>query len=360
MRLRVSLFLFIAFIASACNLSSSTSNDSKPLIISTATRQSQPTINSTPSKSNDKNPNTETIQLWWIIQGDGGNNGLPAGCEDSIALRPSNIPTNLSMDETVKRAFSYLTDDSNQGDDSMDRRWWNPLSDTSLTMDSYTIDGDHVTANFVGEYFGGGVCDALQFQPQIALNVMTLTNTKIATINLNGHNIRRANDMSGQDTRTTYTWEELHHQFIEYWVISSKSDHTRAIQLGCESYIVPRKTAMLYTDDTLADLNTAFRGLFLYNPDPENADNLMANYLRDQSLFIEQASLEDGHLTVNIGGELQGVGVCIDPVIEGQIIQTIFQFEDIERATVMNGDINLRQFVDMSGRPSIQDHIYTR
>lgn len=61
---------------------------------------------------------------------------------------------------------------------------------------------------------------------------------------------------------------------------------------------------------------------------------------------------------MTIGGKFQNVGTCIDSIIERQIIQTIFQFDDIQSATVMNGDMNFRQFVDMSGDPALKDHIY--
>jgi len=303
-------------------------------------------------------PNRYTVELWWIIKGDGGNNGFPAGCDDSIALQQSGIPTNLSMDETIKRAFAYLTDDANVGTGQTGSGWWNPMSTTSLKMDSYTIDGNHVTAYLSGDFSTGGVCSFTQYEPQIVLNVMTLTHTKSATIYINGENYRQSNDMSGQDQRTSYTWEEFQRGFVEFWLISKTGNHPRAKQVGCESYIVPRMTTTYATGDLTQDLNTALFALFL--PDRQNPEGITNDLLDDQGLFVESVTIENSHATVQIGGELQGIGTCADPVFEAQIIQTIFQFDDIQSATVTNKGMNLREFVDMSGRPEVQDHVYRR
>ena len=79
------------------------------------------------------------------------------------------------------------------------------------------------------------------------------------------------------------------------------------------------------------------------------------------NLHAYDISIENGHAIVNIGFKLHGIGTCADPIIEGQIIQTIFQFDEIQTAKVIiNGDGNLRQLVDQSGRLDIIDYVYTR
>jgi LysM repeat protein len=310
--------------------------------------------------SDPLDPNRYTLQLWWIIKGDEGRTGFPVGCGDSIYLRQSGIPVNLSMDETVKRAFEYLTDNNNAGNS-----WSNPLSATSLNLDSYSINGDHVTANFSGQPNLSGICFDAQLEPQIALNIMSVTQTKSATIYVNGENLRDIFDMSGINTKTTYTWDEIQYpetqteqEFLQFWVISEVDAPSNGIQVGCEGYIVPIKTSIVATDNTSNDMKTALNTLLAPNQQLQ-VDH--TNYLLDeQNLFVENVSIEDGHATVLIGGDLYGWGACADPIFEAQIIQTIFQFEDIQSATVMNGELNLRQFVDMSGLPDAEDHVYTR
>ena len=154
-------------------------------------------------------PNRYTVELWWIVKGDDGNAGFPVGCGDSIALQQSGIPAKLSMEETIKRAFDYLTDDTNIGTGQMGKGWWNPLSATALTIDTFSIEDDHVTANFSGQLNLVGVCFDAQLEPQIVLNIMSLTGTKSATIYINDENLRDIVDMSGLNTKTTYTWEEF-------------------------------------------------------------------------------------------------------------------------------------------------------
>ena len=154
-------------------------------------------------------PNRNTVELWWIINGDDGKTGFAVACGDSIYLQQSGIPTNLSMEETVKRAFAYLTDDANIGTGQTGTGWWNPLSATSIIIDTFTINGDHVTANFSGQLNLVGVCFDAQLEPQIAINLMSLTRTTSATITVNGENMRNIFDMSGLNTKTTYTWEEF-------------------------------------------------------------------------------------------------------------------------------------------------------
>ncbi len=313
--------------------------------------------------SDPLNPNRYTVELWWIIKGNEGRTGFPVGCGDSIYLQQSGIPANLSMEETVTRAFKYLSDDNNAGTGATGRGWWNPMSATSLILDSYSINNDHVTANFSGQLNLSGVCFDAQLEPQIAINLMSLTRTKSATIYVNAENLRDIFDMSGLNTKTTYTWDEFQYpetqtnqEVLQFWV-GTETNSANAIEAGC-GYIIPITTNHIATGDTKADITTALTALF--DPNQVVPSSNYDKLLSQSNLFVESVTLDQGHATIKIGGNLQGWGVCADPIFEAQITQTIFQFEDIQSAIVMNGEMNLRQFVDMSGRPSVKDHIYTR
>ena len=154
-------------------------------------------------------PNRYTTELWWIIQGDNGHTGFPVGCGDSIYLQQSGIPLNLSEQEIINRALAYLSDNNNIGSGQSDNGWWNPMSRSSLIMESYAIDGNHVTANLSGTLQLVGVCFDAQLEAQVALNIMHLTGTRSATIYVNGRNLAHIFDMSGRFLKNSYTWEEF-------------------------------------------------------------------------------------------------------------------------------------------------------
>jgi len=160
------------------------------------------------------------------------------------------------------------------------------------------------------------------------------------------------------DDRDEYQHPDSQQDFLEYWLISEVDSPIDGIQVGCESYIVPVATEKIATGNTIEDLTTALNDLLA--PNQQYLDGVTNYILEDQNLFVDSVTLDNDHATVQIGGQLYGLGTCADPIFEGQIVQTIFQFEEIQSVTVMNGGMNLREFVDMSDRPSIPDHIYTR
>lgn len=311
-------------------------------------------------------PNRYTTELWWIIQGDNGNTGFPVGCGDSIYLQQSGIPTNLSQEQTINRALAFLSDDNNIGTGQGDRGWWNPMSKSQLIMDSYSINGNHVTAYISGTLQLIGLCFDAQLQAQIPLNIMHLTGTRSATIYVNGQNIAHTFDMSGHFQKDSYTWEEFQNNqpldysnIVQFWVGIESNTVANTIQVGCGSYITPIISNSMRTDDTVDDLHEAFDALF--DPNGKNPSTVYSNLLKDKNLDAYDITVEDGHAVVYIGPKLHGIGTCADPIIEGQIIQTIFQFEEINTAKVIiNGDYNLRQMVDQSGDLSLVDYVYTR
>ena len=80
-------------------------------------------------------------------------------------------------------------------------------------------------------------------------------------------------------------------------------------------------------------------------------------------LFVESIQIDDGFAEVLLGGRLWGIGSCGDAILEAQIMQTIFQFDEIDRARVRDSAMNLRQITDMSDRFSqeaLYNFVYTR
>lgn len=327
-----------------------------------------PPVGNTNNENQDNiqnDPNRYTTELWWIIQGDNGRAGFPVGCGDSIYLQQSGIPANLSQNDTINRAFDYLNDDTNFGAGQGDRGWWNPLSTTSLFVNQYTVNGNRVTVDFGGELLLRGVCFDAQIEAQIALNIMSLTGTRSATITVNGRNMREIFDTSGLETRISYTWDEFQNSDpiapqtqVQFWLGSETNGVVGAVPIGCESFLTPINTDRAVSNDLKEDLTFALSTLF--DPNRSNPSTVYIDYLNQQGLSVQNIVINGSHVTVTMGGEFLGIGVCGDPIIEGQVLYTIFQFDEIQSAKVIiNNDGNLRRIVDQRD-VDVSDYIYTR
>lgn len=148
---------------------------------------------------------------------------------------------------------------------------------------------------------------------------------------------------------------------IKFWVGSFSDYESQGIMVGCESYLLPVSTATERGDDLAGDLQAALEALF----DPEQAHPVAEteDWVKQLNLSVESISIVDGEAEVNLGGTLMGIGSCGDAILEAQILQTVFQFETIERAKVSDGVTNLWEITDMRDELSPEqrkNYVYTR
>jgi len=121
-------------------------------------------------------------------------------------------------------------------------------------------------------------------------------------------------------------------------------------------------TGILRSDDTSRDLRLALAALF----SPDQTHPVVENFfdwVKKLELVVEDISIQDGEARVLLAGGLMGIGTCGDAVLEAQIIQTVFQFETIERVMVTDGVMNLLEITDMSDLRSQEEranYVYTR
>lgn len=311
--------------------------------------------------SND--PNRYTTEVWWIVQGDGGNAGFPVGCGDSIILQQSGVPTNLGAEQKLVQVLLHLTDDNNRGVGYADRGFWNPMSETDLVVSDFSIAKSHATVYLTGNVPRNSACGDAQMEAQIAMNMMHLTGRQMATIYINGQNMRDYFGGSGASNQRTYNWGDyqngngaLQGDLIEYWV-SASSGAVSGLVVGCDNYMSAIEVDNFVSGDLRQDIEIALNSMF----DPNRwIPPVFRNDLKNQNLSVQSVTINGSHVDVNIGGTIMGIGVCYDPVYEAQIVQTIFQFEQVQSVKVMNGERNLRQVSDQSGRPEVVDHVYTR
>ena len=127
--------------------------------------------------------------------------------------------------------------------------------------------------------------------------------------------------------------------------------------VGCESYLFPILTDDFIGDDLSSNITLALTAMFDAN---RNLPTVYNNFWNTQSLTVESVEVNGGDVVVNIGGNMMGIGTCGDPILEGQMLQTIFQFDDVQTVKVVNDERNLRELVDMSGLEPLTDYVYTR
>jgi len=154
--------------------------------------------------------------------------------------------------------------------------------------------------------------------------------------------------------------EELRTRF---WLGSFSDYRGQGIEVGCESYLLPVDTGLARGGNTLAELSQALSALF----DPEQkhpaAGVETEDWIKELGLSVAGIHIDGDLAEITLGGQLMGIGTCGDAILEAQILQTVFQFSDIARARITDGETNLRQIVDMSDRFSMEElkaHIYDR
>ncbi len=149
---------------------------------------------------------------------------------------------------------------------------------------------------------------------------------------------------------------------IKFWVGSFSDYESQGIMVGCESYLLPVSTATERGDDLAGDLQAALEALF----DPEQAHPVAEteDWVKQLNLSVESISIIDGEAVVELGGTLLGIGSCGDAILEAEILQTVFQFETIERVKVTDGVTNLREAThtmhDVLSPEQRKDFVYTR
>ncbi len=303
-----------------------------------------------------------SLELWWLLPDDAGVRGTLAGCGDSLILVPSGIRTDLDPADRLNNALAFLTDPAHG--ESINGGM-NLMAQTELTAVSYRIENNHVIMNLEGRLNLNSDCFNARLESQLAMNILSLTDTETATILVNGENLRQAADLSGRESRTMYSRSGMQSgdkKTIQFWVGDESNYRSAGFKVGCDSYLLPVDTGILRSDDTIRDLRLALEALFSpvqTHPVVENS----YDWVKKLGLMVEDISIQDGEARVLLAGGLRGIGTCGDAVLEAQIIQTVFQFEMIERVMVTDGVMNLLEITDMSDLRSQEEranYVYTR
>lgn len=135
------------------------------------------------------------------------------------------------------------------------------------------------------------------------------------------------------------------------------TDGREGIDVGCGDTAVAVASGITPSGDTAADLLFALQALIDYRT--ATAAPGLSTALTIAGAPITTLAINDGLAVIEIDEPLTLVGVCGDARLEAQVLLTIFQFSDIERARISFGGVNLKQQLDLSGQTTA-DAVYTR
>lgn len=140
-----------------------------------------------------------TVEIAYIALNDNGASGPLVGCGDSEVLVEDTALGATTTKARIQSALGKLFANKDQylGESGL----YNALYQSTLTVDSVTVDGKTVDVEISGETLSSGECDDPRMVDQIRATVENnLDSDKkfIITININGKPLEKIQDLSGQ------------------------------------------------------------------------------------------------------------------------------------------------------------------
>lgn len=184
------LWIILALAAAACSLPAV---DQTPG--ATTTPAVTPTAPGLPSSaapvgepSATVGPQVTSVRFFLVALEDGGQNGIPVGCGDSLVAVDQPVePTGEPITAALERLFSYKT--ANVGESGLYTALWQ----SNLMVESVQIDSSgKASVSLTGNYRLGGTCDTPRFVGQIEQTILATPGVESAAVLLNGIPIEEA------------------------------------------------------------------------------------------------------------------------------------------------------------------------
>ena len=264
-------------------------------------------------------PEPGTAQIYLVAIGDNGENGQLIGCQDSL------IPVEVEIEATddpatrVERALNALFGVGENQDDL-----YNALYQSTLTVDSVTVEGDEVTVALSGDVLVGGTCDEPRVIEQIRATVLDAAGVGMATITVNGTPL---DDIfgPGDDVSTA-----------DIYFVAIGDEGQNGIPIGVGDSLIPVPMEVEPATDPATMIQRALGLLLDYDSDTITDDEgrELFNALHNSDLQIVSVDVTDGLATVHLSGEIVVGGIGDEPRVIEQIRHTILGIEGIELANV--------------------------
>lgn len=121
---------------------------------------------------------------------------------------------------------------------------------------------------------------------------------------------------------------------VNIYLIALEDAGKSGKEVGCGDSVV---AVVREIEPTAAPLEAAFNAL-LSIKDQYYGESGLYNALYQSDLVVESAAIEGGVATVELSGTLMLGGVCDNPRVEAQLIETAMQFSGVtEAAITING-----------------------
>ena len=305
----------------------------------------------------------QTIHFWVGAYENYADSGIPYGCDGFLLPVDTNIERSGDVAPDLRTALEALLSLDHNHPQAETEDW---LKTLGLGVADVSLSEGFADIALDGRLMGIGSCGDALMVGQILQTVFQFEDIERVRVSDGVTNLWEITDLTdwySREYRKNYVYArpDAEKKPIQFWVGAYEDYEGEGIPYGCDSFLLPVDTDVTQSGHWHIDLPIALEALFdpaLNQPEADTED-----WLKGLGLSVEALSLSAGMATVSLGGNLIGIGSCGDAIMEGQILQTIFQFDVIEGVKVMAGGRNLRTIVDMSDALSdeeLRDFTYFR
>lgn len=137
-----------------------------------------------PGQQEPQPPMFDRANIYLVALGDEGQSGQPIGCGDSLVpVEVTFPPTAAPLTAALQRLFAI--DDQFYGQSGL----YNALYQSSLSLDSASVDNGTATINLSGQLQLGGVCDNPRVEAQIKETARQFSTVNEVVVYLNGQRL---------------------------------------------------------------------------------------------------------------------------------------------------------------------------
>lgn len=315
------------------------------------------------AEADSQTGDSNTIRFWLGAYANYAESGIPYGCDGF--LLPVDTGTERSGDTVhdLRAALEALLSPDHNHPQAETEDW---LKTLGLGVAGISISEGFADVALDGALMGIGGCGDALMEGQILRTVFQFEEIERVRVSDGLTNLWEITDLTDWHSREyrknyVYARPDAEKKLIQFWVGAYEDYGAQGIPYGCDSFLLPVDTDVTQSGHWHTDLRLALEALFdpaLNHPEADTED-----WLKGLGLSVEEIRLASGMATVSLGGDLIGIGSCGDAIVEGQILNTIFQFDAIESVKVMAGGRNLRAIVDMSDSltdEELREYTYSR
>lgn len=184
-------------------------------------------------------PSEATAEIYLVDVGDSGENGILIGCDDSLVPQTVEIPADHDIGITLASTLDALFA---VGDDH-DPDLYNGLANSSLSVDSATVENGVATVHVSGDVSIGGVCDEPRFIQQIRYTALQFDAIVAVNVFVNGEYLNGMFDARGDAPELTggvLATFDVSGEVFQVWVTNPDTiDQLFALQAGESQANIP-------------------------------------------------------------------------------------------------------------------------